>query len=65
MGFDVWHLLDRDTLLGCQWLEGEGGSERVREALAGEKAAGISHIWGSLDSPITGWDWMEFQRQLS
>ena len=39
--------MDQETLLA--WLGGGGGSERVSEALAGEKAAGI---WGSLDSPI-------------
>ena len=34
--------MDRDTA----WLGGEGGSERVSETLAGEKATGISHlIW--------------------
>ena len=40
MGLDVW------CLLGAEWietrLEGEGG--RVSEALAGENAAGISHL---------------------
>ena len=48
------------------WLGGGGGSERVCEALAGEKAAGMSHLGVSGQSHHRmAWDCMEFQRQLS
>ena len=50
MRHDVW-LTELSGLRPTGWEERDRGSERVSEALA----AGISHIWGSLDSPITGW----------